>query len=319
MNDATRTLSWAGLLPHEIETVRLVQQALPDQLHHDWRLGDIADADVVLVAADTDAGQRVLADAGPQQRIAALLDRNDAMPARASVRLPRPLRPGAVIEVLNAADLHGPETEEGEDSATPYCVQPLAPALREAVCKHAPGKVRLIEGLAPRPIVVDAAHGILRGDAGVIDAAQLADETPLPVRIVAREAAEGMTAGATETPLQAHLWRVVCATEDPRALFGDPDHTTVRLTRWPNLVALGVPRDLFRAATHARTRVVTAQRIASETGLSRARVIALFNASWLTGYLEAAVPEADTDTTPAQLTGARSSLLRRIRNRLGTT
>ncbi len=324
MTNETRALACAGLSAHEAATVRLVSNSLAERLSAQWRLVNEGEADVVVADPSTEAGRAAVELAPGNTDVIALIDRNGLGDPPTSRYLFRPLRPAALVELLNQSGTGAAEDRAGADTAASLAdlatgvARTVSEALRTAMRDAPIGSIDVID----RPegeLAIDIERDRLLGPVHEIDAAALMDTTAYPVYRVHAALARARNSQADEMPLTIGLWRLLSDLEPDVALFGSADRSAVWLTRWPRLPCKRMPRRHLRAATALRHAPRTPSALARAMGIETAEVLGLCNGAWLMGDLEVAETLAHEAQCAEAASTATRSLASRIRQRLGVT
>lgn len=332
MTTETRALACAGLSPHEAATVRLVSNSLAERLLAQWRLVNEGEADVVVADPSTEAGRAAVELAPRSTDVIALIDRNGSGDPPTSRYLFRPLRPAALVELLNqsgtdagtgngtgaAEHQPGADTDASLSDLATGVPRVFREALRTAMRDAPIGSIDVIDGPAGE-LAIDIERDRLLGPVHTIDAAALTDATAYPVYRVHAALARARNSQAHEMPLTIGLWRLLSDIEPDIALFGSPDRSAVWLTRWPKLPSKRMPRRHLRAATALRHAPRTPSALARALGIDTAEVLGLCNGAWLMGDLEVAETLAPEAQCAEAASTASRSLASRIRQRLGVT
>lgn len=315
-----KTLGCAGLSPREATQARLLLDVLQERLQGRWQLVESADSDVVLADPRNPAGQEAVGDPQIRTRVIAVTDRDSRPPSRVGAHLNRPFRSEALIRAINQVIAASDRNAIGERRTAGTDRQPLARTLRAALVAKGSDGVTVVEGLGSTPLVIDGAHDSMRGPFEAINSDLLMRGTSFDTRTLPVAEAAGIAVGAPETDAYAWLWALGKSAGRNTSLFGDPEETRVRLSRWPRLGRLDLARRETRVIGIARQQTATVAALARMSGVLIDELTPLFNAAWLAGDLEIAERAAAPAARRSRAGGPRpaASLLGRIRRRLGT-
>jgi hypothetical protein len=262
----------------------------------EWEYAESGPADVSIVGADSDDGERYLMQA-PGLCIV-YNPRNEPAPAAGRITIGVPIRMAALVQALNLANA----------------------ALRggRAAAPEVAGSGTLAELL--RGLLASGAGHCFVGRDGVIVSADLLRRTyrcsaPLDAAqcglrdwSVRQRGAAGLEPSAEDRPLTRLLW-IAGMSE----LQIDPG--VYRLTRWPDLGSLPHRPSFVRLAAMFLRQPSSAEAAAGSAGVPTREVAAFLNASVLAGY---ALRVEGVAVAPVAAAEARfGGLVSRIRRRLG--
>ncbi len=310
--NANQTIGFAGIAPHERNTILYVQRIYPDHLKHVREVADPQSADVIFADPLTAEGQQALKRT--DAFVIALQDRRSPAIESARLTLFRPLRPRAVLDTLNNVEkvsLSTPQPKLVSESAA------LSDIFRMALRRGSNAQGVAISDQGKTWLLIDPSRDRIRGNLDLLNVERLAVNARHVFSRIPQHQASGLLQSENEQPLYRTLWQLARDVGERSVLFGDETASHFRFECWPNFADAGISGKLLRAVSLMRHGSFTVSDACERTGLDRDQMLVLLNGSWLTGELcltdEAVVAR---QTAAPNATRVNASVLARIRSRL---
>ena len=305
-------LASVGLAEKDETVLKSLILLLEGKTRQPWEYREDQRAEVILVDVDGPEGSAAWGRlAGDGQRTLVAYS-EDPSKANAPWVLAKPMRAGALVELLDRLDVSGPAEAPAEPAVVRSPRVPAAPGIVDFVLRLAPAEtVRITDSV--RFLIVDK-PGARFAASHPID--ELAPMFRTPVAQLRVERVDEASTSLAWKPLELLLWNGALMVSRHLLQGLDPD-ARYSLTRWPNFKSLRHgPEHYKMSAFMTRNPAATIDGIAAFTGVPADDVVAFLNATFACGLLR---QESASDTTTAPRAGSSSGkkkLLSMIRSRL---